>query len=267
MQSFPIFIINLPTATERRAAVVQQMNKLGLHYEIVEGIFGNDSRVTERYDEKLSIKERGKPLTIGERGCALAHALIYDRMLREHIPVALILEDDIVLADDILLRIESEIKKNNGRWGWLSFDYRYVGLKFLYHWLVATIKTVRQKPTFAFYAFAKMFYIPPLTLFEGFRNWLALTFPVFQGAKGFYRPLFNAGAYLVTQDGARQLSVLNTPLHFTADELPNVARRRSGLRMLGYVPLCVRQNTADFATDAGLTNQEWERIFASTENR
>ncbi|KXJ99788.1 MAG: Lipooligosaccharide biosynthesis protein lex-1 [Parcubacteria bacterium OLB19] len=97
MQYFPIFVINLPTATERRLVVEKQLNSLGADYEIVEGVFGNDQRVVERYDDELAITERKKSLITGEKGCALAHALLYERMVKENIPLALIMEDDIVL--------------------------------------------------------------------------------------------------------------------------------------------------------------------------
>ncbi len=266
MQSFPVFVINLPTAIERRMEIEKQLTQLGVNFEIMEGVFGNDPRVTERYNDDLAKKERGKSLITGEKGCALAHTLVYEYMVKENISVALILEDDILLPPDFIVRVEREIVKKNRQWDWLSFDYRYVGGKFLYHWLIATYKTILKKPLFFFYAMAKMFYIPPLALFEGFRDYLARHCPVFRGAKRFYRPLYNAGAYLLTLDGAKKLLPLTQPLRFTADELPNFARFRSDFKLFGYVPLCVRQNTDDFKTEAGMTNQEWEKVFKSMEN-
>lgn len=265
MQSFPIFVINLPTAVERRVAIEKQLNSLGAKFEIMDGVFGNDARVTERYDEELAIKEHGKPLGTGEKGCALAHTLVYERMVRENIPFALILEDDIVLAPDILARAEKEISRPNRQWDWLSFDYRYVGIKFIYHWLLATYKTILARPIFFFYAFAKMFYMLPLASLEGLRNKLALVYPRFSGARRFYRPLYNAGAYIISLEGAKKLLVFTKPLRLAADEIPNYARFRTDFKLFGYVPLCVRQNTDEFATDAGRTNSDWERLFQAME--
>ena len=261
MQNFPIFVINLPTATERRLAVEKQLNTLGVNYEIVEGVFGNDQRVNERYDDRLAVAERKKSLITGEKGCALAHALVYERMIKENIPLALIMEDDIVLPKNFLQIAEKEISKTERKWEWLSFDYRYVGRIFLYHWLIATIKTIKNKPSFIWYALLKSFYMIPLSIFEGFRNYLASRFFGYSGPKKFYRPLFNAGAYFLTLDGAKKIIPLTQPLRFSADEIPNIGRRRVGLKYYGYVPLMVRQNTVDFGTDAGRTNEEWERFF------
>lgn len=265
MQSFPIFVINLPTKTERRLAIERQLIALGAQFEIVEGVFGNDARVTARYDDALAIKEHGESFATGEKGCALAHALVYERMVNERIPLALILEDDIVLPTDFLERAEAEATKANRKWHWLSFDYRYVGWPFLKNWLGATLKTIRQRPSFIFYATLKMFYIPPLALLEGARNSLANSSRTYSGSKRFYRPLYNAGAYFITLEGAELLLPLTKPLRFTADEVQNVARRRVGFRLYGYVPLIVHQNTTDFETDAGKTNEAWESIFKASE--
>lgn len=261
MQSFSIFVINLPSATDRRKVMEQQLSSMNVRFEIVPGIFGNDERVVNRYDNKLSITERGKPLTIGERGCALAHALVYERIIKEQIPLALIMEDDMVLPADFMNLVEVEINKSRRQWDWLSFDYRYVGWPFLHNWYIATFKTIRNKPNFLWYALLKFFYITPLSIFEGVRDYFARTFSIGVGAKHFYRPLFNAGAYLLTLEGAKKLLPLTDPLRFSADEIPNIARRRTKFRFCGYVPLIVKQNIVDFETDAGRTDDSWEEIF------
>jgi len=261
MQSFTIFVISLPSAIDRRKAIEKQLTSMGVKYEIVPGIFGNDERVIKRYDDKLSIAERGKSLTIGERGCALAHISVYERIIRERIPLALIMEDDMVLPADFMTLVEIEANKVERKWDWLSFDYRYVGWSFLYNWYIATLKTVLNRPTFFFYAVLKFFYITPLSIFEGLRNYFARGFSVGIGARYFYRPLFNAGAYLVTLEGVNKLVPFTNPLRFSADEIPNIARRRINFKFYGYVPLIVKQNTIDFETDAGRTDDNWEEIF------
>lgn len=258
----PIFIISLPTAKARQAAIAARLDALGATYEFVPGIYGTDERVIARYDEALTVQERKKPMLIGERGCALAHALVHERMVREGIPVALILEDDIVLPDDFLTILEGELTRPGRRWDWLLFDYRYIGWSYLKDWCRATRDTIRARPRFFWYALLKSFYIFPLAFVEGVRDALARRYPSLRGPGRFYRPLFNAGAYLLTLEGAQKLSPLTTPLRFTADELPNVARRRAGLRYFGYVPLIVRQNTVDFETDAGKSDETWRQILA-----
>lgn len=265
MQSFSIFVINLPTAVERRQAMEAQLKAMHAQFEFVEGVFGNDERVAERYDEARAIREHGKPLVTGEKGCALAHALVYERMVQEKIPTALILEDDMVLPKDFLKVVEREVNRMGRTWDWLSFDYRYVGMRFLYHWFIATLKTIRKRPRFIFYAFLKLFYIPPLCMYEGVRNTVAWKLPPFRGPKRFHRPLYNAGAYLVTLEGARKLIPFTKPIRLAADETQNVASRQTDFRLRGYVPLIVRQDLERFGTDAGRTEEEWEAIFKSTQ--
>ncbi len=265
MQTFSIFVINLPTAGERRQAMEKQLTAMGGSFEFAEGVFGNDPRVTERYDEVLAIREHGQPFATGEKGCALAHALVYERMVRDAIPVALILEDDMVLPRDFLNIVEREVARKGRTWDWLSFDYRYVGMQFLYHWLIATGKTIGKRPTFVFYAFLKLFYIPPLCVYEGLRDAIARMFPSLSGPKRFYRPLYNAGAYLVTLEAAQKLLPFTRPMRLAADEIQNVASRQSDFKLRGYVPLIVRQDLERFGTDAGRPNEEWEAIFKKGE--
>ncbi|CDH34204.1 glycosyltransferase family 25 protein [Xenorhabdus bovienii] len=104
-----IFIVNLKKHTQRKEKMQSQANKLGLHIEFIEAVYG-----PEINDEKLEQIVYDYPnckLTKGEIGCALSHLFIYEKILKENIPRALILEDDaIILTDklfDILLEIEN----------------------------------------------------------------------------------------------------------------------------------------------------------------
>ena len=259
-QSFSMFVINLPVDIDRKQAIEKRLKKLGATYEIAPGIYGDDPLVIERYDEKRAVKEHGKPLIFGEKGCAVAHSLVYERIVRDQIPYSVILEDDILLPDDFLEIVEKEIHKNNKVWDWLSFDYRYVGAIFLRQWFRASYTTIKNNPLFFFYALAKAPYISVLSFFEGLRNKRARENPDLSGAKKFYRPLYNAGAYALTLEGAKKLLPFTNPLRLTADQVPNVARVKSDFVMRGYVPLSVKQNTVDYETGAGKTEKEWAKI-------
>jgi GR25 family glycosyltransferase involved in LPS biosynthesis len=258
--SIPFFVINLPVDFKRKKAIERRLKELDAAYEIVPGIYGDDKKVLERYDEARAIKEHGKPLIFGEKGCAVAHALVYERIAREGIPYSVILEDDILLPDDFLEIVEREIKRNQGKWDWLSFDYRYVGKEFLQHWLHATKTTIKKHPLFLFYALLKAPYIAALSFFEGARNKRALRDKSYAGARRFYRPLYNAGAYVLTLEGAKKLLPFTDPLRLTADQAPNVARWKTDFNLYGYVPLVVKQNTKDYETGAGKTEEEWAKI-------
>ncbi|MFA5132118.1 MAG: glycosyltransferase family 25 protein [Candidatus Paceibacterota bacterium] len=260
IQSFPIFVINLPIDVKKKEAVEKQLQALGAKYEFVDGIYGDDARVVERYDAVRAIEEHGKPLYFGEKGCAVAHALVYERIVQEKIPYAVILEDDIMLPADFILIIEKEINTKNKKWDWLSFDYRYDGITFLYHWFIATIITIQKKPLFFLYAIIKAPYIIALSIFEEVRSFFARKISWYASGKRFYRPLYNAGAYILTLEGAKKLLPFTQPLRLTADQVPNVARFKTNFNLYGYVPLIVKQNTVDFETGTGKSEEDWAKV-------
>ena len=257
-QSFPIFIINLPIEKDRREFMEKQLNNLGANYEFVEGIYGDDERVKNIYDESLAIKEHGKPLIFGEKGVARAHSILYERIIKENIPYSVILENDMVLPNNFISIVEKEIQKENKKWDWLSFDYRFVGLPFLSNWLLANYLTIKKKPLFFFYALIKSPYMITLSLFEGVRDLVARKISFYRGAKRFYRPLYNAGAYVITLAGAKKLLRFIKPMRLTADQVPNTARFKTDFRLFGYVPLVTHQDFVKFGTNAGKTDKEWE---------
>ncbi|MDR1146408.1 MAG: glycosyltransferase family 25 protein [Verrucomicrobiales bacterium] len=98
-----IFIINLPRVADRRAMMTRQLSALGLPFEFVEGVDGralSAAALAENYDHDKALRERNA-MTLPEIGCALSHQKIYRKMAAENIPCALILEDDVKLADDL----------------------------------------------------------------------------------------------------------------------------------------------------------------------
>lgn len=260
-QPFSIFVINLPSDVKRREVIEKRLKELGASYEVVDGIYGNDEMVAKRYEEELAIKEHGKPLLFGEKGCALAHALVYERIIKENIPYSVILEDDIILPDNFLEIVEKEINKKNKKWDWLSFDYRYIGFYFLRAWFYANYIRTKQNPSYFFYACLKTPYIVLFSIYELGRDIISRKFNFYSGAKRFYRPLYNAGAYVLTLDGAKKLIPFTNPLRFTADHLPNAVRFKTNFNFLGYVPLIVKQNSIDYDSGTGKTEEEWAKII------
>lgn len=259
--SIPIFVINLPVDVKRREVIEKRLKELGASYEIVDGIYGDDKRVIERYNDSLAIKEHGKSLLFGEKGCALAHALVYEKIVKENIKYSVILEDDIILPDNFLEIVEREIDKKNKKWDWLSFDYRYIGFDFLRVWFYANYIRTKQNPLFFLYACLKTPYIVSFSMFELVRDIFARKFNFYSGAKRFYRPLYNAGAYILTLDGAKKLLPFTNPIRFTADHLPNAIRFRAGFNFFGYVPLIVKQNSIDYDSGTVKTEEEWIKIL------
>lgn len=109
----PIFIISLARAPERRAALSAHLDGLGLEYRIVDAVDGRLMPEAERN----ALLAQGVNYVPGVIGCYLSHIRIYELLVRENIPVALILEDDACLNP----RIATALRQ--GRLLFTDFDY------------------------------------------------------------------------------------------------------------------------------------------------
>lgn len=117
-----IFVINLKRASDRKKNFLQNWQPFAKEITFFEAIDGNNLSEKELSDKALhypSLK-----LTKGEIACALSHLAIYEKIVAEKIPMALILEDDAILNNEfnaqqvssLLLKIEtlqSELPKNS----------------------------------------------------------------------------------------------------------------------------------------------------------
>lgn len=96
------FLINLDKNPERLAFMDGQLRRLGIAYERISAVYGAALTKEEKHHSCRFFRSRiakGAPLSDGEIGCALTHCGIYRRMILDNIPAALVLEDDIHLAD------------------------------------------------------------------------------------------------------------------------------------------------------------------------
>ncbi|MCX7049960.1 MAG: glycosyltransferase family 25 protein [Candidatus Sumerlaeota bacterium] len=98
------FIINIAKDTKRRHFISRQMDKLKLEHEYFNAIVGKDLTTAElrrSYNHSKAMRTQCRDLTPSEIGCALSHIGIYRLILARRLPMALILEDDTVLSDEI----------------------------------------------------------------------------------------------------------------------------------------------------------------------
>lgn len=105
----PVFIISLQSATERRQKVKQEFERLAVPFTFFDAVDGRKFSMSERedYDGVRRRRYFGKDLTGGELGCLLSHRGIYQKMVNEQIPYALVFEDDARLHDDFPSVVES----------------------------------------------------------------------------------------------------------------------------------------------------------------
>jgi GR25 family glycosyltransferase involved in LPS biosynthesis len=97
------FVINLDGANERLARVSARLAAAGI---------ADVERIPGVLDEKD-----------GHRGCALAHFNVFERIVRDRLPSALVFEDDVILrkdAGELLARVEKQLEWHNWHICWLG---------------------------------------------------------------------------------------------------------------------------------------------------
>jgi glycosyl transferase family 25 len=98
-----IFVINLPSAIERRQFQEVQLSKLGLDYEVLSATSTNDIN-EDTYKKHYYDWER--PLRNVEVACYYSHRSAWQRVIDDNQP-ALILEDDALLSKHSAEALES----------------------------------------------------------------------------------------------------------------------------------------------------------------
>ena len=99
-----VFVINLDKNKERMMFMDAQLKRLGIEYERVSAIYGKELSLEVRkrdFSKVRSFLASGVRLRDGEIGCALSHCKIYKEMDAKEIAVAVVLEDDVVVTDEM----------------------------------------------------------------------------------------------------------------------------------------------------------------------
>lgn len=117
-----IYVINMKSSIGRREKIKARLDALGLPFDFFDAVRGADLdyKNASYYDRKKRLRYFGRDLLPGEIGCLLSHRGVYQKMVEDNVGVALVLEDDVTLADDfkeILERIMAHDKK----WDLLRF--------------------------------------------------------------------------------------------------------------------------------------------------
>lgn len=111
-----VFLINMAESVDRLEFMDAQLQQLGMKYDRVQAINGRrmeEKELCRAVSRFHSLCAMGRKLNLGEIGCALSHCSVYRRMMKESIPCALVLEDDVVIdgrindvIDEILRCVE-----------------------------------------------------------------------------------------------------------------------------------------------------------------
>ena len=137
-----IFVISLPNAHERRQAVAEKMQALGLiftFFDAVDGRQGVPVQYTHRIDRLAIEKNLRRSVSDVEICCALSHALLYEKIVADRIPHSVILEDDFLCDMDFRDIVHQDILPNH-----------MAGFMLLYH-LYARILPSQKQPLWGRY--------------------------------------------------------------------------------------------------------------------
>jgi len=94
------YVINLARSADRRMHMSVELQKVGIPYEFVDGVEGQDLDLTnpQVIDPSVLATDWFRP---GIAGCALSHLRVYEKILLDNLDWALVLEDDAILPNDL----------------------------------------------------------------------------------------------------------------------------------------------------------------------
>ncbi|TMP37787.1 glycosyltransferase family 25 protein [Pseudoalteromonas rubra] len=104
MKQPSIFIINMDGCEDRWQATYTRLKEVGLdatRFPATNGKQLSESEVTEWYDPAANLKRYHRHLTPGEIGCYISHYRVYEKVVNEQLPYALVLEDDLHIEDSL----------------------------------------------------------------------------------------------------------------------------------------------------------------------
>ncbi len=101
--TIPCFVINLDRSTERLSNMNRQFSNQSVEFERISAVDGASisPQYIERFYSTSNPLQYHKQLNNGEICCYLSHRKVWQKMVDENIPVALILEDDVEITGDL----------------------------------------------------------------------------------------------------------------------------------------------------------------------
>lgn len=99
---YPVFVLTLRGDDERRAPLLRQLSEHGIHHQLVYGVDGRGGLAPEdeaRVDREAVWRLHRWIMTDGELATSLSHRAIYERVVKDSLPGAIVLEDDAILTD------------------------------------------------------------------------------------------------------------------------------------------------------------------------
>lgn len=118
-----VYVVSLERAAERRTFMQQQLDKYKLDYEIIDAV--DYKKLTDddfRTLTDVAAVAANQYLTPGAQACALSHVKVCNKIVADNNPLALVLEDDAIIPDNIQT-ILAAIEKAIGHDEIISLSY------------------------------------------------------------------------------------------------------------------------------------------------
>lgn len=109
----PVYVISLTRAVDRRADITRRLTAAGIDYEIIDAVDGNEldlSTLKNRLHQDKFRAKYDRDMKRGEIGCFLSHYNLWQRIVKEQTPFALVLEDDAEWDDDFLQTVRDVLQ-------------------------------------------------------------------------------------------------------------------------------------------------------------
>ena len=122
----PIFVINLKRESARREHITAHLQQHGLSHEIIDAVDGrelSEAQIAAVYSLEKTMQHIKRPLSKGEIACALSHFSIWQKMCDEDIAEAIIIEDDAVLHENFMAKVQEAKKILPQDWQILLLGY------------------------------------------------------------------------------------------------------------------------------------------------
>jgi glycosyl transferase family 25 len=119
----PVWLINLPRATKRRAEMEERLASLDIDYTLFPGIDGKaeEERLRKLVDVPAFERNMGRAILMGGIGCYNSHLEIWRLFLKTDARVALVIEDDVIFHDDFLEAVKTGIA-GAAHWDFLKLN-------------------------------------------------------------------------------------------------------------------------------------------------
>lgn len=119
----PVWLINLPRATARRATMAARMQAIGLGYTLFPGVDGRaeQDRLARNVDIPAFERNMGRKMLWGGMGCYHSHLGVWEAFLATGAPIALVLEDDVIFHADFLEAVRIGVQ-GAAHWDFLKLN-------------------------------------------------------------------------------------------------------------------------------------------------